>query len=380
GTRHIDATEHQSGLMLAVSFESFIKLVAFVIIGLFCLFAIFDGPVDMWQRVRDVPAIRSVFEPALFSQSFVTALLLSMLAIICLPRQFHAGVVENNDLQHLRTARWVLPTYLGLFALFVLPIVAAGMITQPGSTQPDMYMLSLPMAADNQGLLLLSFIGGIAAATGMVIVSTMALAIMLTNEVLMPAWVQYRIQGDEELSDLSNQVRLLRRLSIVVMLALAFLFHILIDRFEGLARIGLLSFAAVAQLAPALLGGLYWRRGHQSGAFVGLAVGFLVWGYCLLLPLMLPVEWVDYLNRAGLLGLGILRPNALFAIEGLEPLTHGVFWSLSLNLLAYVWLSRRATQAPLDDTQATRFVDTPTDWWREGMGHPLITTGELLQV
>lgn len=380
GTRHIDATEHQSGLMLAVSFESFIKLVAFVIIGLFCLFAVFDGPVDMWQRVRDVPEIRSVFEPALFSQSFVTALLLSMLAIICLPRQFHAGVVENNDLQHLRTARWVLPTYLGLFALFVLPIVAAGMITQPGSTQPDMYMLSLPMAADNQGLLLLSFIGGIAAATGMVIVSTMALAIMLTNEVLMPAWVQYRIQGDEELSDLSNQVRLLRRLSIVVMLALAFLFHILIDRFEGLARIGLLSFAAVAQLAPALLGGLYWRRGHQSGAFVGLAVGFLVWGYCLLLPLMLPVEWVDYLNRAGLLGLGILRPNALFAIEGLEPLTHGVFWSLSLNLLAYVWLSRRATQAPLDDTQATRFVDTPTDWWREGMGHPLITTGELLQV
>jgi len=380
GTRHIDATEHQSGLMLAVSFESFIKLVAFVIIGLFCLFVIFDGPLDLWQRIRETPELRTVFEPALFSQSFVTALLLSMLAIICLPRQFHAGVVENNDLQHLRTARWVLPTYLGLFALFVLPIVAAGMITQPGSAQPDMYMLSLPMAAGNQGLLLLSFIGGIAAATGMVIMSTMALAIMLTNEVLMPAWVQYRIQGDEELSDLSNQVRLLRRLSIVVMLALAFLFHILIDRFEGLARIGLLSFAAVAQLAPALLGGLYWRRGHQTGAFAGLSIGFLIWGYCLLLPLMLPVEWVEYLNRAGLFGLGLLRPNALFAIEGLEPLTHGVFWSLSLNLLTYIWLSRRAVPAPLDDTQATRFVDTPTDWWREGMGHPLITTGELLQV
>ncbi|MCC4307006.1 hybrid sensor histidine kinase/response regulator [Alcanivorax marinus] len=380
GTRHIDATEHQSGLMLAVSFESFIKLVAFVIIGLFCLFVVFNGPLDLWRNMMASPRIRGTFEPALFSQNFVTALLLSMLAILCLPRQFHAGVVENNDLQHLRKARWLMPLYLGLFALFVLPIVAAGLLTQSHGGPADMYMLSLPMAMGNNGMMLLAFIGGIAAATGMVIMSTMALAIMLTNEVLMPAWVQYRIQGDEELSDLSNQVRLLRRLSIVVLLALAFLFHILIDRFEGLARIGLLSFAAVAQLAPALLGGLYWRRGHQSGAFVGLILGFLVWFYCLLLPLVLPVSWVDYLNQSGLLGLGILRPYALFGIEGLEPLTHGVFWSLSLNLLAYVSFSRRARHSPLDETQATRFVDTPTDWWREGMGHPLITTGELLQV
>tara|TARA_R110001606_G_scaffold1937_10_gene7760 strand:- start:26203 stop:29691 length:3489 start_codon:yes stop_codon:yes gene_type:complete len=380
GTRHIDATEHQSGLMLAVSFESFIKLVAFVIIGLFCLFVVFDGPMDLWRQASVHPHMRQVFEPTLFSQSFVTAMLLSMLAIICLPRQFHAGVVENNDLRHLRTARRVMPLYLTLFAVFVLPIVAAGVITQPDSAQPDMYMLSLPIAAGNEGLMLLAFIGGIAAATGMVIMSTMALAIMLTNEVLMPAWVQYRIQGEEELSDLSNQVRLFRRLSIVVMLMLAFLFHTLIDRFEGLARIGLISFAAVAQLAPALLGGLYWRRGHQSGAFSGLILGYLLWAYCLLLPLVLPVEWVTHLDRYGLLGLGILRPHAMFGIEGLGSLTHGVFWSLSLNLLAYVYFSRRAGQQPLDDTQATRFVDMPTDWWREGLGHPFITTAELLQV
>ena len=380
GTRHIDAAEHQSGLMLAVAFESFIKVVVFVIIGLFCLYGLFDGPVDMWRQAMARPEIRSVFEPTLFSQSFVTSMLLAMVAIICLPRQFHAGVVENNDLRHLRTSRRVFPVYLALFAIFVLPIVAAGMVLQPGSLQPDMYLLSLPKASGSQALMLLSFIGGIAASTGMVIVSTMALAIMLTNEVLLPAWVQYRIQGQEELSDLSRQVRLFRRLSIVVILAMAFVFHALIDHFQGLARIGLLSFAAIAQFAPALLGGLYWRRGHQRGAAIGLVLGFAVWLYCLLLPLMLPPDWVSYLDQHGLFGLGILRPHALFGIAGMEPLTHGVFWSLGLNTLAYIHFSRRARHSPLDETQATRFVDMPTDWWREGLEHPLITTGELLKI
>ena len=190
GTRHIDTTEHQSGLMLAVSFESFIKVVAFVGLGLYCLYAIFDGPVDMWQQLSERSDVMQSFEPTLFSQSFVTSLLLSMVAILCLPRQFHAGVVENNDLRHLRTTRWLFPLYLALFAIFVLPIVIAGVITQPYLIgHADTYMLSLPMAQGSHGMLMLSFIGGIAAATGMVIVSTMALAIMLTNEVLLPMWL-----------------------------------------------------------------------------------------------------------------------------------------------------------------------------------------------
>ncbi|EKF75882.1 Na-solute symporter/sensory box histidinekinase [Alcanivorax hongdengensis A-11-3] len=381
GTRHIDATEHQSGLMLAVSFESFIKLVAFLVVGLFCLFGLFDGPWDLWQQVVSRPPVLHTFEPTLFSQSFVTALLLSMVAILCLPRQFHAGVVENNDLGHLRTTRWVLPLYLFLFALFVLPVVAAGMINQPQLIgQADSYMLSLPLAEGNGLMSLIAFIGGIAAATGMVIVSTVALAIMLTNEILLPVWVQYRIQGRAELSDLSGQLRFLRRLSVVLLLGLAFLFHTLIDHFQGLARIGLISFAAVAQFAPALLGALYWRRGHKHGALIGLLLGFAVWVYCLLLPVMLPKDWVLVLNQHGLLGLGVLRPHALFGIEGLEPLTHGVFWSLALNTAAYIYFSRRSRADALDEAQATRFVDMPTDWWREGMGHPSITTAELLEV
>lgn len=381
GTRHIDTSEHQSGLMLAVSFESFIKLVAFVMLGLYCLFGIFDGPVDLWQSLAARPEVMQTFEPTLFSQSFVTALLLSMVAILCLPRQFHAGMVENNDLRHLRNSRWVLPLYLLMFAIFVLPIVVSGVLTQPYLLgQADTYMLSLPMAQENSAMLVLSFIGGIAAATGMVIVSTMALAIMLTNEVLLPMWLQSRLHEKDQLSDLGRQLRFLRRASILVLLGLAFAFHTLIDRFDGLASIGLLSFAAVAQFSPALLGALYWRNGHKRGAFAGLAVGFVLWFYCLLMPVMLPVDWVSTLNSDGLLGLGLLRPHAMFGIEGLEPLTHGVFWSVSLNLAAFIYFSRRARHDALDEAQAARFVDMPTDWWREGMGHPSITTAELLEV
>ena len=170
--------------------------------------AIFDGPADMWQQLSERTDVMQGFEPTLFSQSFVTALLLSMVAILCLPRQFHAGVVENNDIRDLRTTRWLFPLYLALFALFVLPIVIAGVITQPYLIgHADTYMLSLPMAQGSHAMLVLSFIGGIAAATGMVIVSTMALAIMLTNEVLLPMWLQSRLNEKDPLPDLGTQDR-----------------------------------------------------------------------------------------------------------------------------------------------------------------------------
>lgn len=381
GTRHIDATEHQSGLMLAVSFESFVKLVAFVAVGLFCLFVVYDGPLDLVRQAWQSEALRRTFEPTLFAQGFVTVLLLSMVAIICLPRQFHAGVVENNDLRHLRTTRWLLPAYLALFAVFVLPIVATGVLQQPELiARADTYMLSIPAAEQSPGMLLLTFIGGIAAATGMVIVSTIALAIMLTNEVLMPLWVQYRLQERAALDDLGGLLRLLRRVSVVALLVLAFLFLELVGEFDGLASIGLMSFAAVAQFAPALFGGLYWRGAHRHGALAGIAAGFTVWAYCLLLPSVLSPSASAALNAHGLFGLGMLRPDALFGIEGLEPLSHAVFWSLALNCVAFVYFSRRAVSTPLDDAQATRFVDMPVDWWREGLDHPSITTAELFAI
>ena len=381
GTRHIDASEHQSGLMLAVAFESFVKLVAFLAVGLFCLFVVFSGPADLWRQSMSSAVVVDNFEAQPFSQAFITALLLSMAAIVCLPRQFHAGVVENYDLRHLRTSRWVFPLYLLLFAVFVLPIVLAGILTQPELiNQADSYMLSLPGENGSAGLALLAFIGGIAASTGMVIVSTMALAIMLTNEVLLPSWVQLRMQGKGGLNDLSQHLRWLRRISIVILLLLSYFFHTLIDRFDGLAGIGLLSFAAVVQFAPALFGGLYWRNGHKIGALAGIFAGFVVWVYTLLLPSVLPQTVADSLRDEGLLGIALLRTDALMGIGGLDPLTHGVFWSLLVNTLLYIVFSRRARHSALDRAQATRYVDMPTDWWREGSAYPTITSAELLNV
>ena len=381
GTRHLDATEHQSGLMLAVAFESFVKLVAFVAIGLFCLFYVFDGAWGFFTEPRVQAQARELFAGGLGEQSFVAQLLLATAAIICLPRQFHATVVENNDLRHLRTARWVLPVYLGIFAVLVLPIVLAGLVKQPQfAGHADIYVLTLPMLEGPAWLTLLVFLGGIAAATGMVIVATIAVAIMLTNEVLVPVWLRRRVNLRDDLEELGANVRSLRRLAIVAVLLLAFLFHELMLDFSRLTSIGLLSFAAVAQFAPALFGGLYWRGGHARGAAIGLATGFMVWAFCLLMPALATPEWLAWANSEGVLGLGVLRPQQLFGLDGLSPLAHGVLWSLALNTAAYIWFSRGAKAAPLDQSQATLFVDMPVDWWRDTGTSGLVTQGELLEL
>ncbi|MBZ2190190.1 hybrid sensor histidine kinase/response regulator [Alcanivorax sp. JB21] len=381
GTRHLDATEHQSGLMLAVAFESFVKLVAFIAVGLFCLFYVFDGAGGFFSNEEIRRIASEQFSSGWLEQDFIAQFLLAMAAIICLPRQFHAAVVENNDLRHLRTARWVLPVYLGIFAVLVLPIALAGLVQQPQfAAQADLYVLTLPMLEGPAWLTLLVFLGGIAAATGMVIVSTIAVAIMLTNEVLLPLWLRRRVNLHNDLEELGANVRSLRRIAIVVVLLLAFMFHQMMLDFTRLTSIGLLSFAAVAQFAPALFGGLYWRGGHARGAAIGLMVGFVVWAFCLLLPGLGSAEWLAHANAEGVLGLGILRPQMLFGLEGLSPLAHGVLWSLGLNTAAYVWFSRRARASSLDRSQATLFVDMPLDWWRDADTSGLVTQGELMDL
>ena len=381
GTRHLDATEHQSGLMLAVAFESFVKLVAFIAVGLFCLFYVFDGALGFFNEDAVGEVAGELFSSGWGEQDFAAQFLLAMAAIICLPRQFHAAVVENNDLRHLRTARWVLPLYLGIFAVLVLPIVLAGLVRQPEfAEQADIYVLTLPMLEGPAWLTLLVFLGGIAAATGMVIVATIAVAIMLTNEVLLPLWLRRRVNLRDDLGALGANVRSLRRVAIVAVLLLAFLFHQLMLDFTRLTSIGLLSFAAVAQFAPALFGGLYWRGGHARGAAIGLAVGFVVWAFCLLLPGLASPEWLARANQDGVLGLWFLRPQQLFGLDGLSPLAHGVVWSLGLNILAYIGFSKWATPTALDRSQATLFVDMPLDWWRDAGTSGLVTQGELLEL
>jgi Na+/proline symporter/signal transduction histidine kinase/CheY-like chemotaxis protein len=356
GTRHIDATEHQEGLMLAIATESLVKLVAFVAVGIFVTFFMFDGPVALFARALDHPAaaVALTREPA--PGTLLAMTLLSLFAIVLLPRQFHVTVVENNNEDEIRRAAWLFPLYLVLINLFVVPIALAGLLTfQSGPVDSDMFVLALPLAAHSDLLTIAAFIGGLSAATAMVIVESVALAIMVSNDLVMPLVLQRReslISGRENVGGLLLAIR---RMAIFLILLLAYVYYRLAGDAQ-LASIGLLSFAAVAQLAPAFFGGLVWRRATARGAIAGMTLGIAAWAYTLLLPSIADAGLVERsLLTDGPLGISILRPQALLGVE-LPPLVHGVLWSLLLNLLAYVSFSLSRTPASIERLQADLFV------------------------
>jgi Na+/proline symporter/signal transduction histidine kinase len=355
GTRHTDATEHQDGLMLAIATESIVKLVAFLAVGIFVTFVMFHGPLALFTRALDQANTAAVLTRVPPLTSFGAMTVLSLFAIVLLPRQFHVAVVENHSEAEIRRAAWLFPIYLVLINLFVLPIAMAGLLTFPaGKVDSDMFVLALPIAAHSELITLIAFVGGLSAATAMVIVESVALAIMVSNDIVVPLVLKRRatLAGA---SDASAWLLTTRRIAIFVILLLAYIYY----RSAGdaqLAAIGLLSFAAIAQLAPAFFGGLIWPRGTARGAIAGMTAGILVWGYTLLVPSISDAGIVS----AGILtdgpwGLGFLRPQALFGLD-LPPLVHGVLLSLAVNIACYVGcsLSRRPTS--IERVQADVFV------------------------
>ncbi|MEB2315678.1 MAG: PAS domain-containing hybrid sensor histidine kinase/response regulator [Xanthomonadaceae bacterium] len=351
GTRQIDATEHHHGLMLAVALESLVKLLAFVAVGLFAWAQVSDGFLARFQA----SALGSTALPP----GFLSQLLLAFLAIICLPRQFQVGVVECEDPGDVKRARWLFPAYLAIISLLVVPIALAGISAFGGSSvDPDTYVLMLPLAHGQDALALVAFLGGFSAATGMVIVATVALATMVSNELIMPLALRLRWVDAHPARDLSRVVLGIRRAAIVALAMAAYVYYrVTVDQ-EGLAQIGLLAFAAVAQFAPAIIGGLYWHGASRAGAYAGLVAGFLIWMYTLLLPTVaasvgLEPRWIS----EGVFGLALLRPNALFGLSGWDPLTHGVFWSLLFNIAGFVFLSLRYRPAVQDRLRALPFVE-----------------------
>lgn len=356
GTRQINAGEHHHGLMLAVALESLVKLVAFLVVGVFALTLLSPD---------DIQVERLTSEP--LPGGFFASTLLAMLAMFCLPRQFQVGVVECENPADLRTARWVFPIYLGLISVLVLPIAWAGLATSPGNgVSPDAFVLTLPLSQGNTGLALLAYLGGFSAATGMVIVASVALATMVSNDLLMPALLRWRALRLEQRRDLSGVVLGVRRATIVALALAAYAYHRLLESNQSLASIGLLAFAAVAQFAPAIIGGLYWRGASRSGALGGLVAGFAVWAYTLLLPTLgrtglLDNGWMD----AGPAGIAMLSPLALFGLSGWDEITHGVFWSLLLNIAFFVFLSLRYRPSVDERLQALPFLDP---WMQRGGG------------
>ncbi|KLK89942.1 histidine kinase [Microvirga vignae] len=356
GTRHPDATEHQDGLIMAISVESIVKLVAFLVVGGYVTFVMFDGYDSIVERLIAQGTTDSLLERTSGFGSFITLILLSSIATLLLPRQFHVTVVENHSLRDLKRAAWMFPLYLVLINLFVIPIALAGMATFPGDgIDRDMTVLALPLADQAGTIAVLTFLGGFSAATAMVIVDSVAIAVMISNHLVMPIVLRRRAFAGV---DPGSFVIAVRRISIVLVILLGYAYY----RASGeaaLAAIGLLSFAAVAQVAPVFIGGLIWSRGTALGASVGLIVGFLTWLYTLLLPSLVwdGVFWSDVVV-SGPFGIEALKPTALFGVD-LPQLTHGVVWSLSLNILCYIGFSLWRPATAMEQIQANVFVGEP---------------------
>ncbi|MGB3834156.1 MAG: sensor histidine kinase [Mesorhizobium sp.] len=382
GTRNVDAREQHHGVVAAIAFEAVVKLLALIAVGIFVVFSLGGGPVAVFDRA--MAAGLDIHEQAPFGSRWVTVLLLSACAVICLPRQFQITVVENSNEDHLRTASWAFPGYMLVMSLFIAPIALYGLATMPAGSNPDMFVLTLPMSAGHDWLALFAFIGGFSSATSMIIVASIALSIMVSNHIVVP--IALRHSGNLEAAGERGIARLLlraRRISIAALLGLGFLYFLLAGDSNALAQIGLISFAGVAQLLPAMIAALYWREATLRGAFAGISAGFVVWAWTSFLPSFgTSAETVAALMREGPWSIRLLRPEALFGMEGLDPLVHSVFWSLFFNVTTLVFVSLTTSQGVMERIQAALFVDV----FRRGAGaqphliHASVTTEELFFV
>jgi Na+/proline symporter len=361
GTRKLDATERHEGMVAAIAFESVVKLVAFLFVGLFVTFGMFGGFGDLFGKAAALPEADRLFTlggPDTGYGSLFWLTVLSMLAIVLLPRQFHMAVVENVDERHLNRAIWLFPLYMFIINLFVLPIALGGVVRfEGGGVNPDTFVLALPMAEGQQALALFAYLGGLSAATGMLIVETIALSTMVSNNLVMPALLRTRARVTEG-RDLRRLVLGIRRVTIVAVLLLGFAYFRAAGEAAALVSIGLVSFAAVAQFGPALLGGIFWKGGNRNGALAGLGAGFLLWAYTLLLPSFARSGWLpDSFLTDGPLGIELLRPEQLFGLTGFDSVSHAMFWTMLANVGLYVGLSLFTRQTAAEHGQAALFVD-----------------------
>jgi Na+/proline symporter/signal transduction histidine kinase len=375
GTRHTDATEHQDGLILAVAMESLVKLVAFTAIGLTVVYVLFDGPVALMQAALENADVQRALAYETGPTRWILLIGLSAVAIILLPRQFHVMVVENRTPSELRLARWLLPLYLIAINLFVLPVAMAGLMQFGTEGTSDLFVLSLPLHNDMPVLALITFLGGFSAATAMVIVASVAVAIMASNDLIVPLVLRNR---DKRMpgGDFPRTILWIRRTAIAGVLLLGFAYYRSIDTNAGLASIGLLSFAAIAQLAPAFFGGLVWRQANARGAIAGLVSGILVWGYALLLPSLGGPDNSDVAAAV----LAFLVPGIDKTGASDDPLFTAVFLSLLINTIFYIVGSLSRSSRSIERVQAAVFIPEsrrpklPRSGWKTK-----VTVGNLKQ-
>ena len=381
GAKRLSSTERHEGLVAAIALESVVKLCAFVVVGIFVTFFLFDGFPDIFGRIAAAKPelldhLTTFGGPGEVSYATIFSMLaISMGAIMLLPRQFHVMVIENADEQHIREAMWLFPAYLFLINLFVMPIALAGIILTGSSNSADFFVLTLPLKEGHQWLALLAFLGGFSAAAGMVMVESIAISTMLLDHLLMPILVRIAPNGWFPGLFLN-----LKRCGIFLVVFLGYLYHSLVAEKYMLVNMGIISFVAAAQFAPSFIGGLYWRRGNKAGALVGMSFGFGLWFYTLLLPSLIQSgRWQTGLLEKGLFGISLLRPTALFGLEEFDLNTHAVFWSLLFNIGGYLAFSILMPKQEREREPAEKFVNVfkpkeEKSWEQQRLSKPVTIT------
>ena len=338
GVRRLDPTERHPGMMVALAADSLFKLLVFIVAGLFICFVLFDGFSDIISKLSERAVSDSRFD-GFFNPpetiNWFTSMALGAIGIIALPRQFHVGVVECRDTKMLDRARWLFPLYLFAINLFVLPIAMAGMLLLPEGNNADLMLLQIPVSENKTLLASLIFLGGLAASTGMIMISAMTLSTMTTNHLLLPI-----IEKLSPMQFLRRHLLYIRWVVVFSILFLSLYYYRAIGDSELIVRIGSISFVAVAQLLPALIGGLLWKKGNFYGAVAGLIAGTIIWYFTLMLPSVIRSGWLQTdMLEFGLFGLEWLNPERLFLLVIDSTIAHSLIWSLSINLVLYILVS-----------------------------------------
>jgi Na+/proline symporter len=353
GARHLDPMERHEGLIAVVAFESLLKIMAFVLVGLYVAYGVFAGYGDIMGQMIDLASDNQAYETLMDVEPtlWFSLTLISFFAILFLPRQFHVMVVENSDEKHLKKAMWLFPLYLFLINLFV-PAIAWGGVLLNTAGLKDAFIITIPYSMGQDWLSLFVFIGGTSAATAMILVESVAVGTMLLNDLEMP-YILSHIKTDK---NLANMLLNTRRLNILLVVLLGYLYSLAVA-YQILAEIGVVSFLAASQLAPAALGGLYWKRGNRKGAMIGLVSGFLLWIYTALIPTVAKGNvWLGNLVRDGPFGIAALMPTNLLGLD-LDMWTNSVFWTLLVNCSLYILVSL-ASKPSFDEVRSSNsFVD-----------------------
>lgn len=360
GTQNADASEKHTGIIASVAFESILKLVFFLVIGVYITFYLFDGTTDIYDQMATLDSFKQLTSLSGLENGFnwFFMIALSFFAIFLLPRQFQVSVLENNREKHLKKAIWLFPLYLLLFNVFVIFIAWAGKLTFKNSVNAEYYTLLLPLENEHSFLATLVFLGGFSAVISMVVVSTLALSIMVSNNLIIPYGFLDKFIKNKPARN-AKYIKNIRRISIFTIIITAYFFYISFSRELSLYSIGLISFVIIAQLAPSFFIGLFWNRGSSKGAIIGIIVGFCITIYTLILPFTIAAyTGTDNFTQYGLNGIATLKPYSLFDIDFLSPPAHAFFWSISLNLICYLVFSITSKGNYRERNYAEMFVDS----------------------